>query len=297
MNVLLKEMANTIIANLANTQRNGLIHGKAGVALFFHKYAIFSGEDFYTQISDNIYRELSGNFKYAISPDVIDGSIGIAISFLKAGYLSFDKKRISDFIFKIKKEVYTYLDHTIIHEQGKIHPVFSCGILLLNLLQYYPDSVEEATIKKLEISIERIINREYVFKGVPLQSSYMLSILLYSIKMKPYGQIYSEFERILIKLLNKEIVNKEKSVENYILLSLKQEIDTIKLIDEKYNFWLDNCWWSVLYDMPIFTNLLKEEMKSLTETTMYNMYYDQMEINSKLSSIGIWIQNNYSIIN
>lgn len=43
MNKILQQIANTIVANLANTESIGLFDGKLGIALFLCRYSRYSG--------------------------------------------------------------------------------------------------------------------------------------------------------------------------------------------------------------------------------------------------------------
>ena len=43
MDKILQQIANTIVANLKNTELIGLFNGKIGIALFLYKYAHNSG--------------------------------------------------------------------------------------------------------------------------------------------------------------------------------------------------------------------------------------------------------------
>ena len=77
MDKILQQIANTIVANLKNTESIGLFNGKIGIALFLYKYAHYSGSTVYEEIASELLDDVFNQLKPNISPSIVDGLGGI----------------------------------------------------------------------------------------------------------------------------------------------------------------------------------------------------------------------------
>lgn len=72
MDKILQQIANTIVANLKNTESIGLFNGKIGIALFLYKYAHYSGSTVYEEIASELLDDVFNQLKPNISPSIVD---------------------------------------------------------------------------------------------------------------------------------------------------------------------------------------------------------------------------------
>lgn len=314
MNKILQQIANTIVVNLANTESVGLFNGKLGIALFLCRYSRYSGSSIYEDIAsdllDDIFKQLTPN----MSPSAIDGmaSIGYGLSLLlKEHFLESDPD----------EDVLQDIDNALLHNVKapffqEIHfpvPLYSSGLYLLSRLPYPDKEIEQKWIEQV---VENAIG--YITQGVKKgQSMPKLSLLnsmlfVFQRLMDAITTDKRNIEQLLSDLLDlsvQVIGNKNyqeldilllKQSLNYLPASLKQEKqDAIREIErievllncDRKDFWYDNLWWSLLYDVAIIEDISLDTILDYIDNRIRDSYYEEMIVNSKLSAVGLWIMS------
>ena len=77
--VILHRIANTIVANLENTESNGLVNGKMGLCLFLYKYAKFSNKPDYKDVADQLLQDIYCSEHSDMPYNLQDGYAGMGI--------------------------------------------------------------------------------------------------------------------------------------------------------------------------------------------------------------------------
>lgn len=313
MNQLLLKIANTLVANLANTESPGLFDGKMGACLFLYRYARYSGykeyEDIASDLLDEVFRQLSPN----LSPSPLNGASGIGwgiSTLLKEKFLETSPE---DAIFSYVDEVLLRnVNNTLTKELSFPISIFSPGIYLLARMSWRMDDVENTWIAGvLEAAHSILLNGTQKKKMLKLSlltsMLYVLSKLYKQLEVNKAGirkmidellslcvqaineQNYQDIDILLLKQYLKEVPKEWKENVQHIqeILIRTKCFEGINPLD----IWYDNVWWGILYHIPIVENLSVEKVKTYIEQKIHDSYYDASTVNGKLSSAGIWLMS------
>jgi hypothetical protein len=128
--ILLQQIANTLLVNVQHLPVLGLFDGQLGAALFFYRYARYSGRSSYSDYSDQVMDVVAESI-YANTPKALCNGlagIGWTVDYLmKNGFVEADEE--------VLEEVDAALEKMTVQEiEAEIHaetPLFSRGIYAL----------------------------------------------------------------------------------------------------------------------------------------------------------------------
>ncbi|MDD3038230.1 hypothetical protein [Bacteroides sp.] len=311
MNKIIQRIANTIVANLANTEAIGLFNGKIGVCLFLYKYSQYSGCKIYENIASELLDDILSQLRPELSPSALDGVAGVGYALtvlLREGFLESSPD----------DDVFHYIDEALLSDvrtslMKELHaPVSLCssGIYLLSRISFRLDEVENVWITGV-IENTRLIIRTSIQNKDSLKLSLLNSMLyvfcgLYNkLEINKIG-----IEKILRDLLNiSEQTLSEHKYQDIDIILFKQNLMRLPLLFERegmqllksveslvsfsdmdsMNFWYDNLWWDILYDLSVFENISLVNLETYINEKIQEAFYDDMIVNSKLSAIGLWL--------
>ncbi|GCB35776.1 hypothetical protein [Bacteroides faecalis] len=313
MNKILLQTANAIVANLANTEQVGLFDGKIGVCLFLYRYAQYSGNGIYENIASNLLDGIFGQLKPDLSPSAIDGGFGIGLgltNLIKDGFLEVDPR----------ESVFHYVDEALFRDvrsplMKEINfpiPLFSSGMYLLSRMSWRMDDIDNVWIAGM---IEN--SRSIIASGINNKRKLKLSLLnsmLYvlcgfyeRLEVNKIGirKLLNDILNLCIQsidegeyqdidiILLKQLVEKNQVNLKVISVSVLEKIDCLDcFVDmDTLDVWYDNAWWGILYNIPILRKLSFENVKIYIDKKIQDSFYDISMINSKLSSVGLWLMS------
>lgn len=314
MNKILQQIANTIVANLANTESIGLFDGKLGIALFLCRYSRYSGNSVYEDIASELLDDVFKQLKPTMSPSAIDGmaSIGYGLSILlKEHFLESDPD--DDVLQDIDDALLNHVKAPFLQEIHFPVPLYSSGLYLLSRIPYPDKGIERKWIDQV---IENAIG--YITQGVE-KAQFVPRLSLLNSMLFVFQRLMNTIttDKVNIEQLLKDILDlsaqaiQNNNYQELDILLLKQGIsnlpaklkqgkhDTIKVImqidvplncDSK-DFWYDNLWWSILYDAPIIEDVSLENIVDYIDNRIRESYFDEMTVNGKLSAAGLWIMS------
>lgn len=312
MDKILRQIANTIVANLANTVPIGLFDGKLGLALFLYKYSRYSGSLNYEEIASDLLDDVFKELKVNMSPSAIDGiaSIGYGLAILlKERFLESDPDE--DVLGDVDEVLLNRIKPSLMQEVRFPIPLYSSGIYLLSRLPYSNREVEKRwTDQVVKNAIEFI--QQGVKRGKVVPKLSLLNSMLYVFKqMRETIPMYSErLEQLLAELLDMSAqAIRRKDYQELDVLLLKQNIRTLPFgLEEKkhevirqiqqmggvpegdrLDFWYDTLWWSILYGVPVVEGVTPEAVKDYIDRKIQESYFDEMTVNSKLAAAGLWM--------
>lgn len=315
MNKILQRIANTIVANLANTEPIGLFDGRIGLCLFLYKYARYSGSSIYEDVASDLLDDIFCQLKPDMSPSAIDGLSGIGYGLsilLREGFLESDP---DDHIFQdIDEALFRDVKSSLIKETRFPISLCSSGIYLLSRMTLRMNEIESVWISGV---IENI--RMLVMGSVQKKNRLKLSLLnsMLYVLCGLHGKL--DMSKITIENLLKEILHlsiqsiDSQDYQDIDIVLLKHQIKRLPLVlkeerllllnkiertkcfveSAKADIWYDNLWWSILYDVPVVEGLSLSDVESYIDKKIQDSFYDEMTVNSKLSAVGLWIMNNF----
>lgn len=310
MSKLLQQIANTIVANLSNTEPIGLFHGKIGICLFLYKYARFSGNKVYEEISSSLLDDVFEQLKPNLSPSVVNGLAGIGYSLailLRECFLESDSG--DDVLYDIDDSLLSDTKISLLKEVNFPIPLYSSGIYLLSRFPLYQDVNRKQWDDVICDVIEFIKQRT--------QKGYFLKLSLLNSLLFIFSEIYTliESDKNKINSLLKEVLRlsmlciRQKAYGEIDVWLLRQNLEKLpvdvkelssEIIKELNQFedlsndismesWFDNLWWNILYKIPI--PFFSDEITDFVEENMKNSFYDDTTINSKLAGIGLLLMS------
>lgn len=309
MDNTIKRIANTIIANLDNSQEIGLFNGKMGISIFLYKYAAYSGEKVYSDIADDLIDEISSKITSDFSPSAMDGiaSIGYGFSLLLKEHLL--EGDLDDVLFDIDKRLLQNAKSALLKEMSFPIPVYSSGIYLLSRISFDGSERENKWIAgTIEMAIYFIttcvIEKKYNPKLSLLNSMLFVFSRLY--EKNEYSRInsYQLLDDILTLALN-TIKSKQQTnpdlmlfrqmisiLPERLILKYKAEMEQLNLakvsIDD-IESWNNNLWWSFLYNVISKERFSKNEIKQYVDKKLLESSFELMTINNQLAILGLWL--------
>ncbi|GCB35772.1 hypothetical protein [Bacteroides faecalis] len=313
MNKILLQIANTIVANLANTEQVGLFDGKIGVCLFLYRYARYSGNRIYENIASNLLDEIFGQLKPDLSPSAIDGVAGIGFgltNLIKEGFLEVDP---SESVFHyVDEALFRDVRSPLMKEINFPIPLFSSGMYLLSRMSWRMDDIDNVWItgmiensrsiiasginNKRKLKLSLLNSMLYVLCGFyerlevnKIGIRKLLNDILNLSVLSIDGHNYQDIDIILLEQIIKKLPEELKVTSGPVL----EKIDYLDcFMDmEALDVWYDNAWWGILYNIPILEKISFENIKIYIDKKIQGSFYDISMINSKLSSAGLWLMS------
>lgn len=302
MKKLLMRLANTIVANLDNTEMPGLFNGKTGLCLFLYEYSRFSNFNTYANIASELLDDIFKSLENKISIYVNDGLAGIGCGIIKmfeSSFLSSDEEDILDYIDSI---LLTNIYENLKKETLSSMPMFSSGIYLA-----YRILSDKKSIKKEWINNSIDAVSFFLFNSLKSKSKQYMSLLnsfLYFISKIYYAGMIDEKKKdsimkIIKSLIKDSIENKTYSYNDIIILKKfipeYENVDAIKNVYNKYDIWYKGCWNDYIYD-NFHKIMFDKELIEFLNKEISNVYYDINKTNSKLAGAGLNIIKSYKYI-
>lgn len=313
MKKILQQIANTIVANLANTEPVGLFSGKMGLCLFLFRYARYSGsmvyEDIASELLDNVFNQLKPN----MSPSIVDGLGGIGYgltTLLKEGLLDSDPE--DNLLEDIDKILLYDIRSSFMKELHNPNPLYSSGMYLLSRLDYDKDSLKPTWISNVVTQTHYILSDSIRQKKFSICKLSLLNSILYvSLRLSELGKIETDMMEHLLRnilYLSNQAIHQGCYREIDMLLFRKNisqlsptlgiecdklcasiEESGIHIIQNKLDMWYDNLWWSILYEMPVVEDISLSEMERYIDKKVEESYFDGFIVNTNLAATGLWL--------
>ncbi|GCB33883.1 lanthionine synthetase LanC family protein [Bacteroides faecalis] len=314
MNKTLRNIANTIVANLANTEPAGLFDGKMGICLFLYKYSRYSGFEIYDEIASNLLDEIFDQLTPGMSSSAMDGLAGIGfglVELLKDGFLESDP---DDNILKNMDDILLRgVRNTLMREAPFSITLYSSGIYLLSRMSFRRNEMEsewivdvigqaiwliedfkKRTQKVPELSL--LNSMLYVFARLfailetdknKIQCILMDILHFSSLSIQQHN--YNEIDILLFRQ-NVEYLSEVLDIEKFPIIGVLREMTNYSEevnMDMLYN----NMWWWLLYDLYPIENISSELIENYVDKKLRASYYDELAVNSKLAALGCWIMS------
>ena len=307
-NNLLLRMANTIVANLDNTESAGLFHGKAGLCLFLYRYAAFSGREIYTETASMLLDDIFRMLNPSVPSGVTDGLSGIGCALcdlLKEGLVEGGADVLRD------------LDDTLLRstrdrfrqEMAAPVPLLSSGLYLLRRMELQKDSVESLWVGNVVEDIRFVTTasrRDYRPKLSLLHS--MLHVLhkLYAMTDTDRDILHALTGEVL-ELAGKAVTGGRSRQVDIALFrtELERLPDTLQSAKDKVRAlpemcgadrktippesWYDDLWWYLLYGVAPVPDTTEEELTAFINRKMEDAFFDDTTVNSRLAAMGLWM--------
>ncbi len=318
MNKILQQIANTIIANLANTEPIGLFNGKIGLCLFLYRYARYSGSAIYEDIASQLLDDVFNQLKPEMSPSMIDGlgGIGYALSSLLGDHLV-ESDPEDHILVDIDNALLGNTSPTLISKNYLPTPLYAPGMYLVSRIsdgkahvepQWTINVIEQAILivtdcinqqQNARLSLSSLNSMLYVFQKLSINikpTSSKLDGLLRGILDLSLQAIHNNsYQEIDILLLRQNIIHLPQTLqtEYRLLAELAKEIKCFAN-KSRIDVWYNHLWWSILYDTPIIKDISFAEIECYVDNKVQECYFDDLTINNKLAAAGLWLMRNYN---
>lgn len=318
MDKILQQIANTIVANLKNTELIGLFNGKIGIALFLYKYAHYSGSTVYEEIASELLDDVFNQLKPNISPSIVDGlgGIGHGLSVLLGEHLV-ESDPEDNVLNDIDKILLCDIRSSSMKELRSPYPLYSSGLYLLSRLYYDKDTVDQAWVTNVIVQANLVLSdcirqKKYGMLRLP----YLNSILYVSLKLSEMREIEVDTLESLFRdilYLSHQVILQgcHRETDIVLLQRIFSQLPPIweveckqlrKLVEElvvtapqnSMNFWYDNLWWSIIYDIAIVEDVSLDKIEYFVDKKVEESYFDEQIVNSNLTAVGLWLMKNPS---
>ena len=308
---MLRQIANTIVANLENTEPIGLFDGKTGLCLFLYRYARYSGCDVYGETADGLLDEVLRSLKPDLSPSLIDGSAGIGYAvaaLLRDGFLSCEAG--DDVLRHFDETLLLRAQAATMQEVRFPIPLFSTGLYLLSRMEWQAGSVRTDWRENVCRSARQLVDAG-VGGGHPLKWSLLNSLLyvcgkLYStcqdgkkemeswatslpalvsrtLDAWPASWIEAEvFKGVAAALPPTLRIENAKQLCQRVAAKVPPAEEAGRM-DEAY----EQAWWGFVYGQPFFQALSTDQWEEYLEQKMLEAHYDERNVNSRLAACGL----------
>lgn len=314
MNKTLRNIANTIVANLANTEPAGLFDGKMGICLFLYKYSRYSDYKIYDEIASNLLDELFDQLTPGMSTNVMDGLAGIGfglVELLKDGFLESDP---DDHILKNMDDILLHdVKNVLMRETPFSIALYSSGIYLLSrmsfrrnemesewivnvigqaiwLIEYFKKRTQKVPKLSLLTSMLYVFGRLFAILETDknkIQCILMDILHLSSLSIQQHN--YNEIDILLLRQ-NVECLSEVLDIEKFPIIGVLREM-TNNSEEVNMDMLYNNMWWWILYDLYPYENISSELIENYVDKKLRASYYDELAVNSKLAALGCWIMS------
>lgn len=308
MNVLIKKIANTVIANLDNTTEIGLFKGKMGLAVFLYEYAKYSGSLVYEKVADQLIDEIYARIRPNISIGVIEGSAGIGcgLCYLLTNHLI--EGDVDDVLFDLDKALLDNLENNIRKEMASQNPVFSGGVYLLSRLPLCNAEQKKKWVTEIiDIGIyfmwEIVQKKKVIPKLSFLNSMFLVYNLLANenIEKENVLQLQKDMLRLSIIAIEKQYyeltdivllkyILKMISCDDYgdYRCRLESALLSLKITTSNIEDWNNILWWHFVFGIRSIDYSM-EEIKEYVDQKLLDYSYDIEIINNQFSSLGFML--------
>ncbi|WP_165026694.1 lanthionine synthetase LanC family protein [Dysgonomonas sp. ZJ279] len=290
-NSILRQIANTIYINVQNVEYLGLLKGKFGIALFFYHYARYSGNNIYSEFSDdcieNIFTQLNQNTPKDFSNGLC--GIGWGIDYLiKNNFIEAESDILAEVDLNVKKMGLNDFKSDLDAEIN----FFSKGLYIL----------QREDIESIRETI--LLCKDFLHENKNLLSLAYLNSVIYfivksiSLNIEP-EQCKELLDRLYIYIA--DIINNKKYIDAEIAL-LRRYINEFDC-SERVKQWQDllpgenihlnilgRSWTNLIYP---FSNIFEETMidpiilEELLKTKIQELESSDLSVYNGLAGLGI----------
>lgn len=319
MNKILQRIANTIVANLANTEPAGLFDGKMGLCLFLYRYARYSGHETYEDIASILLDDVFSQLKPNMSPSAMDGVASIGFGLVKLFREDFSESDADDNVLKNIDDILLRNIRTASTKEVQFPiPLYSSGIYLLSRISFHKDEMESEWVTSvIQHAIWLIADCDKKPQKAPVLSllnsmfyafSRLLSILETDrnkikhlltdiLRLSVLSIQQNNYNEIDVILFQQNIKNlpSEFKIEILPITNTLKEVCSFAFEETNMDMLYDNLWWWLLYDLWPKEDFSLDVIENYIDEKLKDSYYDEMAVNSKLAAVGIWIMSQNKI--
>ena len=307
MDKILRQIANTIVANLKNTEPIGLFNGKIGIALFLYKYAHYSGSTVYEEIASELINDVFNLVKSDMSPSIIDGmgGIGYGLSMLLGEHLveSDPEENVLD---DIDKMLLCDVRSSLMKELQNPYPLYSSGLYLLSRLYYdeanvivqvnhvLSDCIKQKKYGMLKLS--HLGSMLYVLfelsKMKKVEVETLESLIKDILYLSHQAVLQGDYREIDIVLFGKMLSQLPPIWEMDCYEQLRKSVERLSLTESQnsMDFWYEHLWWSVIYDMV--DDIPLNKIEGYIDEKVAEAYFDESIVNNHLAAVGLCLMKN-----
>lgn len=262
-------IANTIVANLENTNNYGLINGKSGLCVFMFEYARYSKKSSYKLLAHQLLYDIYLSNKKELPYGINNGIEGIGLALCRiqnAGYAPTEMNNIIDDIDNlIFRNTYRSLKQDYLYASE----YFSAGIYLITRMKLSTKAIDHYLIEEFLRNTERFF-KEYEHQPFVGKEELIKSARRIFEKSKAFfSKNLSTFQSILDIVSTLEVNN--------------DTIDYLNDIPEEESL-TESLWKDFIYDKKTISNSCYIDV---VETLIKQYPYRLGDINNKLAIIGI----------
>lgn len=299
--IILQQIANTIVANLGNTTGIGLMEGKAGLCLFFYEYARYTGMEYYEDLANQLLDDVLHALKPSLSPSVVDGTAGIGcviLHLLDKDFIQTDDGE--NLLRDLDNAMFNNVSNLCKYEMDFPMPVFSPGIYLVKRLKSYRVSsylknvVDKSFDAILDIraripmqSLSYVNSLLYIVEntGAYISDKYNLEIIKSAIhdsfyEILKYGK-YTDVDVSILKMMKQAFPFNNEMLDNEILSHEKD--------NDSRTMYYDG-WWRYIYDVETIYD--SRCLATFIEKKSHDCFYDMSKSNSLLAVTGLLLITN-----
>ena len=303
-NIILRKIANTIIANLENTTGIGLFEGKMGICIFLYEYSRLSGHSTYEKIASDLLDDVFRNLNPTMSTNITNGLAGIGCGLIRLVHKGFVECDSSDLLDDVDAALFTNIRKSLMREKMMPKGIFPSGVYLIHRLRYFPNAKNGEWADRTIAEIEKYVGECLKFGAIPTVSSLNSIIFvcnnLYSCNAVNKMQ-YRKITELLTELVDISLKDKKYDASDIIML---ENINTnhkpitptgTGFNKNKFDTWYNCCWQSWLYDIYTEFSGTRHDICSYLNDKMMNVFYDLNTANSHLAAAGLWIINKHYV--
>ncbi len=310
MDQSMQKIANTVVANLANTSEVGLFKGKMGLTLFMYEYAKKKSinnayEATADMLIDDIYKQIKPN----IATNLIDGSAGIGFGLsylLKNGLIDGEPNNVLE---DIDKRLLENPKNVLLTEMTLPIPVFSSGFYFLARSSFCNEEQKSRWINLLSDAaiyfVLSIVKKQHFEPRLSLLNSMLFIFnqiskecnaeensnivqLIHNLTMLIISAIkkglFAKIDILLLKEITHTLPKMLYEEYDSYLTSLLSSIDVSTIEVEELN---NELWWYFIYEIEVLPSYSKEILKKHIEQKLLDYSYDIDIINSQFSILGL----------
>lgn len=260
-------ITNIIVANLGNTESNGLVRGKMGICLFLYEYAKYADSKYHEGLADSLLDELYIASQETLPTDIYAG-IGIGLSMLlHEGFVS----GFADYVLhKLDNLIIGNIEKFTRNDLRYNSTLFSAGLYLVHRLPLCDENKRREWSENLITALKRIDEGK---KG--------------TINTYTYSHIKDSFVKVL------DAIDGYGLVDSSTVVSLKQKYNEAETTYEElnqYSIMCERMWFDFLHHQVSRYSVSELQEFIINERKNYPYIIDT--INSNLSIAGLQLIHN-----
>lgn len=318
MDKTLQQIANTIVANLKNTEPIGLFNGKIGICLFLYKYARYSGSTVYEEIASALLDDVFNQLKPNMSPSVLDGlgGIGYGLAILLEERLV-ESEPQDNVLNDIDNILLRDVRSSFVKELRASNPLYSSGMYLLSRLYCDRETLEQVYIDNVIMQANLILSdcmrqKKYGMLKLSLLNSMLHVFLKLSamMKMEEYSFenqlrdiLYLSYQAIRLGYYREiDMLLFQKNISQLSQIFKKEceqlwksmEMLVVPVPQNRMDIWYDNLWWTIIYGTTIVEDISHDEIECYIDKKVAESCFDEAIVNSNLAAVGLWLMGRIS---